>query len=97
MIRLIVENISLLPIDYIDLAFEDSTKATLEQMLTCELSAFDTYETEYSLVSRPVFSWDPEYRQKSISPGKESTILVRCYGKSGWYVWRTMLYKLLLT
>ncbi|EJD06035.1 Trs120-domain-containing protein [Fomitiporia mediterranea MF3/22] len=82
-IRLTVENVSSLPIDFLDLSFEDSTKAQLEQLLNEDLNAFDTYETEYSLVQRPVFSWEPDKTRKDIPPGKESVILVKCFGKAG--------------
>lgn len=79
-----MENISRLPIDFLDLTFEDSTKAYLEQTMNEDLNAFDMYETEYSLVQRPVFSWEPDKNRRDIAPGKESAILVKCFGRAGW-------------
>lgn len=83
-IRLTVENVSTLPIDFVELAFEDSTRPYLEQAMNGDLDAFDMYETEYSLVRRPVFSWEPDKNRKDIPPGKESVILVKCFGRPGW-------------
>ena len=85
-IRLVVENVSTLPIDFVELTFEDSTRTYLEQALNDDLDAFDMYETEYSLVRKPVFSWEPDKNRKDIPPGKESVILLRCFGKAGWLV-----------
>ncbi|KAH8117559.1 Trs120-domain-containing protein [Phellopilus nigrolimitatus] len=83
-IRLTVENISSLPVDYLDLLFDDSTKVYSEQALNdSDLNAFDIYETEYSLVNRPVFSWESDKSRKEIAAGKESAIFVKCFGKVG--------------
>ncbi|KAF8212193.1 TRAPP II complex [Mycena galopus ATCC 62051] len=60
-IRITLENVSPLPIDFLRLVFDDSTIAPAQQALaTGDLSVFDTYETEYDLLHRPVFSWNKE-------------------------------------
>lgn len=46
---------------------------------------FDTYETEYDLLHRPLFAWNKE-DGKDIPPGQKLTVNVNCYGKVGWYV-----------
>ncbi len=47
---------------------------------------FETYETEYDLVHRPVFTWDSEHESQEIGPGQKKVITVNCFGKVGWYV-----------
>ena len=87
LIRLTLENVSQLPVDYLELTFEDSTKGYAEEILADEeASDAEKYEVEYSLVNRPVFSWSQENCWKEIAPGKESVIDVRCFGKAGWSV-----------
>ncbi|KAI5122948.1 hypothetical protein M0805_006829 [Coniferiporia weirii] len=83
-IRLVVENISALPIDFLGLSFDDSAQTYFEQALNeGDLNAFETYETEYNLVHRPVFSYEPDMSRKEILPGKECTISVKCFGRAG--------------
>ena len=85
-IRLMVENISNLPVDFLRLAFEDSTIAPAQQALAeGEMSVYDTYEMEYELLHRPLFAWDND-DEKSISPGGKTILSVSCLGKVGWYV-----------
>ncbi|KAJ6502507.1 TRAPP II complex [Mycena sanguinolenta] len=82
-IRITLENVSPLPIDFLRLAFDDSTIAPAQQALaTGDLSVFDTYETEYDLLHRPVFSWNKE-EAKVMPPGQKLTVNVNCYGKVG--------------
>ncbi|KAF7338264.1 hypothetical protein MVEN_02051700 [Mycena venus] len=82
-IRITLENVSPLPIDFLRLVFDDSTIAPVQQALaTGDLSVFDTYETEYDLLHRPVFSWNKE-DAKDIPPGQKLTVNVNCYGKVG--------------
>ncbi|KAJ7343441.1 TRAPP II complex [Mycena albidolilacea] len=82
-IRLTLENVSPLPIDFLRLAFDDSTIASAQQALaTGDLSVFDTYETEYDLLHRPLFAWNKE-DGKDIPPGQKLTVNVNCYGKVG--------------
>lgn len=86
-LRLTVENISTLPIDYLDLSFEDSLKSRMLQLLAeGDLSAFETYEMEYSLVEKSVFSWNSKRERGEIRPGEESVISVKCFGQAGWSV-----------
>ncbi|KAJ6496720.1 TRAPP II complex [Mycena vitilis] len=82
-IRITLENVSPLPIDFLRLVFDDSTIAPAQQALANgDLSVFDTYETEYDLLHRPVFSWNRE-DAKDIPPGQKLTVNVNCYGKVG--------------
>ncbi|KAH9926207.1 TRAPP II complex [Fomitopsis serialis] len=83
-IRLTLENVSSLPIDLIRLTFDDSTIAPGQQALAeGELSVFETYETEYDLIHRPVFSWDNERDTSRVDPGEKTTVSVKCFGKVG--------------
>ncbi|KAJ7235474.1 TRAPP II complex [Mycena haematopus] len=82
-IRITLENVSPLPVDFLRLVFDDSTIAPAQQALaTGDLSVFDTYETEYDLLHRPVFSWNKE-DAKDMPPGQKLTVNVNCYGKVG--------------
>ncbi|TFY82625.1 hypothetical protein EWM64_g1393 [Hericium alpestre] len=68
-IRLTLENVSSLPIDFLRLTFDDSTIVPAQQALSeGELSVFDTYETEYELIHRPAFSWNQEQHASTIPP-----------------------------
>jgi hypothetical protein len=83
-IRLTIENISAHPIDFLRLAFDDSTIAPAQQALAeGSLSVFDTYETEHRLINSPVFSWDSE-EAKIIAPSQNLTLSIDCFGKVGW-------------
>lgn len=85
-IRITLENVSSLPIDFLRLIFDDSTIAPAQQALTeGDLSVFDTYETEYDLIHRPMFSWNRE-EAKDIAPGQKLTLTITCLGKVGWWV-----------
>ncbi|KAF6765224.1 TRAPP II complex [Ephemerocybe angulata] len=82
-VRLTVENISPHPVDFLRLAFDDSTIGPAQQALAeGELSVFGTYETEYSLINAPVFSWNPD-EAKVIAPNQNLTLTVDCFGKVG--------------
>ncbi|GLB34932.1 putative transport protein Trs120 or TRAPPC9, TRAPP II complex subunit [Lyophyllum shimeji] len=82
-IRITLENVSSLPVDFLRLIFDDSTIAPAQQALAeGELSVFDTYETEYSLIQRPVFSWNKD-EVKLIQPGQKLSLTVTCIGKVG--------------
>ncbi|KAI0748229.1 transport protein Trs120 or TRAPPC9 TRAPP II complex subunit-domain-containing protein [Daedaleopsis nitida] len=83
-IRITLENVSTLPVDLIRLTFDDSTIAPAQQALAeGDMSVFDTYETEYDLVHRPVFTWDSEREPQVIGPGQKRVITVNCFGKVG--------------
>lgn len=83
-IRITFENVSQIPVDFLHLAFDDSTIAPAQQALANGvLSVFETYETEYSLIHTPMFSWDKN-EAKDILPGQRLSVTVQCYGKVGW-------------
>lgn len=86
-IRLTLENVSTLPVDFLRLSFDDSTMAPAQQALADGgMSVFETYETEYDLIHRPAFSWKSKDDFKEIAPGQKVTVTVLCFGKVGWYV-----------
>ncbi len=73
-------------IDFLRLVFDDSTIQPAQQtLLEGSLSTFDTYETEYDLIHRPLFSWN-QNEVHPIAPGERLTLNVQCLGKVGWYV-----------
>lgn len=81
-----LENVSSLPVDFLRLAFEDSTMAAAQQALTeGEMSIFETYETEYELLHNPLFTWSSK-STINIPPNKKHVLAVDCFGKGGWYV-----------
>lgn len=85
-IRLTLENVSALPIDFLDLIFEDSTIDPAHETLSKGmLSALEAYEIEFNLNHRPVFSWQHEKDVKIINPGQKAALSVACLGKIGWY------------
>lgn len=86
-IRITLENVSSLPVDFVRLTFDDSTIAPAQQALADgELSVYDTYETEYDLIHRPVFTWDSSSSTQSAGPGEKLVLNVNCLGKVGWLV-----------
>ncbi|KAH8106969.1 TRAPP II complex [Cristinia sonorae] len=83
-IRVTLENVSALPIDFLRLTFDDSTIAPAQQALSeGELTVFETYETEYSLIRNPVFTWDSKRNPQDIKPTQKIVISVNCFGKVG--------------
>ncbi|OBZ75570.1 hypothetical protein A0H81_04217 [Grifola frondosa] len=83
-IRITLENVSSLPIDLMRLSFDDSTIAPAQQALADgELSVFETYETEYDLIHRPVFTWDSSHETQEVGPGEKAIVTVNCFGKVG--------------
>ncbi|THU80824.1 hypothetical protein K435DRAFT_972612 [Dendrothele bispora CBS 962.96] len=82
-IKVTFENISALPIDFLRLVFDDSTIAPAQRALAeGDLSVFETYETEYDLIHRPVFSWE-QNDSITVAPGKKVTVMIKCFGKVG--------------
>jgi hypothetical protein len=82
-----VENVSLLPIGFIRLTFEDSTIAPLRQALNDgDLSVAEAYEAEFNLLRRPVFRWNRKGEPQEVRPGQKVALTVSCLGKVGWYV-----------
>lgn len=83
-IRLTLENISALPIDFLRLSFEDSTIGPAQEALSeGELSVFETYETEFDLLHRKAFSWRNEKEITNILPNQKVVLAVTCVGKVG--------------
>lgn len=86
-IRLTVENVSMIPIEFLKVTCVDSTMAPAQQALADgDMPVFETYETEYELLRRPVFRWDRETEPKAVSPGRKAVLTIVCSGKVGWYV-----------
>lgn len=84
-IKMTLENVSSLPVDFVRLSFDDSTIAPAQAALVeGEMSVFETYETEYALIHRPLFSWDAGEgeERKVIGPGEKRMLDVRCFGKA---------------
>ena len=80
-----IENIASLPVDFLEMSFDDSSKSYYSQLLSDEeLSAFEKYEAEYTLVHRPVFSPVSSTR-RTVEPGNECVLAVKCFGKADWY------------
>jgi hypothetical protein len=66
------------------LAFDDSTIIPAQQALAeGNMSVFDTYETEHSLIHKPVLSWDQK-DDDDIPSGQKLAVTVKCNGKVGW-------------
>ncbi|GBE81971.1 TRAPP II complex [Sparassis latifolia] len=83
-IRITLENVSMLPIDFIRLTFDDSTIAPAQQALADgELSVFETYETEYDLIHRPALTCDSSHQSQVVAPGEKAIVTVDCFGKVG--------------
>ncbi|KAG1715706.1 hypothetical protein ID866_1469 [Astraeus odoratus] len=83
-IRLTLENVSALPIDFLKLSFEDSTISPAQEALSDgELDILEAYETEYDLIHRKVFSWNPDKEFKPINAGRKIVLSVACLGKVG--------------
>jgi trafficking protein particle complex subunit 9 len=83
--RLTLENVSTLPVDFLTLSFDDSTVGPAQQALAeGNSSVFETYETEYDLLHRPTLAWKNQKEAKAVAPGQSVTAVVACYGKAGW-------------
>lgn len=84
-VRLTLENVSSIPVDFIKLTFDDSTVSAAQQALAeGDLSIADAYETEYDLTRRPVLTWQGAC-DVDIPPDQKTTVAVTCLGKYGWY------------
>ncbi|KAF8274883.1 transport protein Trs120 or TRAPPC9 TRAPP II complex subunit-domain-containing protein [Lactarius quietus] len=83
-LRLTLENVSNLPVDFLRLSFDDSTIAPAQAALAeGDMSIYDAYETEYQLINRPVFSWDQEQEDTEIPAGRKVAVVLTCNGKVG--------------
>ncbi|KAF8559602.1 hypothetical protein OG21DRAFT_1402685 [Imleria badia] len=82
-IRLTLENVSTLPIDFLTLSFEDSTTAPAREALAeGQLDVFEIYETEYDLIHQQAFLWNRDKEVKVIGPGQKIVVSVACFGKA---------------
>nr|XP_019045803.1 hypothetical protein I302_06194 [Kwoniella bestiolae CBS 10118]OCF24733.1 hypothetical protein I302_06194 [Kwoniella bestiolae CBS 10118] len=85
-IRIILENSSSVPIDFIKLTFDDSTAREAQAIIQeGELTPEQAYEIEYDQLNKPVFTWnqvDGKDRLE-IQPGGRVTLEVKCLGKVG--------------
>ncbi|GJE90813.1 TRAPP II complex [Phanerochaete sordida] len=83
-IRITLENVSSLPVDFVRLTFDDSTIAPAQQALAeGDLSVYDTYETEFDLIHKPVFTWESSSGKHAAEPGEKLVVTVDCFGKVG--------------
>ncbi|KAL7409219.1 TRAPP II complex [Mrakia frigida] len=87
-IRITLENTSSLPVDFVQLSFQDSTTGRSQAIISegeRDLSAGEAYEIESDLVNRPVFKWDQQKGESIRIPpgGGRQTINVKCLGKVG--------------
>lgn len=82
-ISITLQNISSLPVDYLNVTFNDSIRDDTEVKLAeGNLLSPSVYELEYDIVKNPVFAWDATFH--GIQPAKEEIILIACTGKAGW-------------
>ncbi|KAH7103873.1 TRAPP II complex [Auriculariales sp. MPI-PUGE-AT-0066] len=83
-IRLTLENVSKIDVDFVKVTFDDSTIGPAQAALAeGELSVFDTYETEFDLIHRPIFTWSMSETQQTIGAARRTAVTVNCYGKIG--------------
>jgi hypothetical protein len=86
-IRITLENVGHLPVDFVKLSFVDSTTAPVEARLADgELSAGEAYELEADLARAPVFRWSGSPSEAGsifIPPRGRHTLNVTCLGKVG--------------
>lgn len=83
-IRLVLQNTSRLPVDFMKLSFQDShTQAAESLVAESELSATDAYEIQSDIQHRPVFRWEPK-TTLAIEPGHHRVLEVECLGKVCW-------------
>ncbi|KAG9318507.1 TRAPP II complex [Chiua virens] len=82
-VRLTLENVSTLPVDFLTLSFEDSTLASAQEALAeGQLDVLELYETEYDLIHHQAFSQSRDKEVKVISPGQKIVVSVACFGKA---------------
>lgn len=88
-IRLTLENIGMIPVDFVTLTFSDSTSQLAlgpngqTAGNNVELSAEDAYELELFLKKMNVFSWSREV-ECHIPVGGTREVKVEVLGKRGW-------------
>ncbi|WVQ96819.1 hypothetical protein IAU59_003926 [Kwoniella sp. CBS 9459] len=84
-IRIILENASSVPIDFVKLTFDDSTAREAAAIIQeGELTPEQAYEIEWDQLKSPVFVWERDEKdQVVIPPGGRTTLSVRTLGKVG--------------
>lgn len=86
-IHLTLENTSRVPVDFLNLTFEDNLKRRNDALLDeGNLSETETYEMERDATDRPVLQWDRPAEGIMIAPGQRGHLRIKCFGKPGWYV-----------
>ena len=84
MIRITLENSSVVPVDFLKLSFEDSLTRSVQTAITeGDLLPEQAYELEWDMLNRPVFTWEAD-AAVTIPPGGQFTLFIRCLGKVGW-------------
>ncbi|GAA5987807.1 hypothetical protein JCM10908_007223 [Rhodotorula pacifica] len=82
-IRISVENVSSVPVDFVLVACSDSlTTATRQYLSEAELPAAELYELEADAVEKPVFRW-LAHEDMTIAPGASRVLEIECRGKIG--------------
>ncbi|KAI7900256.1 TRAPP II complex [Cokeromyces recurvatus] len=88
-IRIDVENIGNIPVDFITLSFTDSI-TNYPKPINPELPAEEQYEIELYTKGTPVFSWEGSKNNGSqigkrinLPPGQHTEVFVNIYGKQG--------------
>ncbi|KAI9475700.1 MAG: TRAPP II complex [Benjaminiella poitrasii] len=88
-IRINVENIGNIPVDFITLSFTDSTTA-YPKPINPELPTEEQYEIELYTKGTPVFSWEGSKndgkqigKRINLPPGEHTEIIVNIHGKQG--------------
>jgi hypothetical protein len=83
-IRLILENPSTVPVDFIKLSFDDSTAREAQAVINeGELSPEHAYELDWDQINQPALTWQNP-NETTIQPGGRVTLLIKCLGKVGW-------------
>ena len=83
--RITVENLSSVPVDFVKLSFDDSTLREARAISDGDLSAEQAYEVDWDTARRPVFEYH-ETGAVSIPAGGRAVLSIQCLGKVGWQV-----------
>ncbi|KAJ9124172.1 hypothetical protein QFC22_000969 [Naganishia vaughanmartiniae] len=83
-IHLTLENTSSIPVDFLNLTFEDNLKRQNDALLDeGNLSETQSYEVERDALERPVLQWDRPADGIVIAPGQRGRLRIKCFGKPG--------------
>ena len=84
-IRLVVENASSQPINFLKLTFTDTLSTESEVLLNeAGLDPVQAHMVETELRERPVLVWEQADQPVCIPPGAQQSISIRYFGKFGW-------------